>query len=247
MIKIKNFNIHEDLNFDTVCKAAALHIVSFVKNKPDAVIGFATGKTPKLLYKNIVIYAQEKKVSFKHVKTFNLDEYIGLPEDSKDSYRYYMHQHIFSHLDFNPFNIHFPNTSIDLEKAIIEYQKALDTHQIDIQILGIGKNGHIGFNEPGTSFEETTHLSILHPMTLKDNESEIKHTDFQPKKALTMGIKDIMKSKLLIVLANGSHKSEPIHRMIHGPITSDFPASILQKHPHVYVYLDKQASEKIAT
>jgi len=244
MIKIKNFKIYIDNSYQTVCRAAAMRIVSHVKTTPSTVIGFATGNSPKQLYKYIIEYSKLMNVSFQQVRTFNLDEYVDIPQDSTDSYRTYMNEHLFNHLDFSSELIHFPETNRSIDQAILEYQSLLNLYPIDIQVLGIGHNGHIGFNEPGTIFESKTHLSKLTPSTL--NANRIHFADKMiPTHAITMGIQEIMQAKEIILVANGKSKKKPIHQMVHGALTIDFPASILQLHPNICLYLDAEAAELI--
>ncbi|MDI6452419.1 glucosamine-6-phosphate deaminase [Peloplasma aerotolerans] len=247
MKKIGNFNIFIDKSFDSVCELAAQEILDFIKKKPNAVIGLATGNTPKGLYKSLVKKAKEQNVSFKQVTTFNLDEYVGLDEKSSDSYNVYMQKHLFQHLDFDENRIHLPSLSKDIEQNIDDYQKLLSEHKIDIQILGIGSNGHIGFNEPGTKFDSKVHLADLTESTIYDNQIYFKDTNNIPKQAITMGIDDIMKAGKILLLASGSNKRKTIKTLIDGQITESFPASILKKHPLVYIYLDHHAALDIST
>ncbi len=245
MISHKNFKLYIDKNYQTVCKAAALHIVSHVKTTPRSILGLATGDSPKELYKSMVFYSQTMNVSFSKVLTFNLDEYIGLEENSKDSYQFFMNEHLFKHLDIDLSHTHFPLVHQNIETSLRHYQTLLETHSIDIQILGIGTNGHIGFNEPGTPFNSKTHIANLTESTLKNNQKHFKDQAHLPSQAMTMGIDEIMRAKKIMLFASGKHKKKPIDDMVNGPISIDFPASILQTHPNVELYLDLDAAEDL--
>ena len=218
-------------------KLAAKEIIDLVNTNPKAVLGLATGSSPIGLYKNLILDHQTNKTNYKNVITFNLDEYYGLPINHEQSYHTFMYETLFKHLDINLNNTNFP----DLEHPE-SYTELLNKNQIDLQILGIGSNGHIAFNEPGTSFDSTTQYVLLAESTLKDNARFFDSIDDVPKKAVTMGLKDIMMAKKIILLAFGKNKSEAINLLVNGAKSEDCPATILQDHPDLTLYLDEEAA-----
>ena len=235
-------------NYHEISKKASEIVIDQIKRKPTSVLGLATGSTPLGLYEYLSKAYQEGKVSFKDVSTFNLDEYIGISHDHPQSYHYYMDQHFFSEIDIKDENTHLPENDEDcLEENIEQYNDMLKENPIDLQILGIGSNGHIGFNEPGTPFSNETFIAYLDEQTRKDNARFFDSFDEVPKEAITMGIKNIMKSKKILLLASGEEKADAIQDMIHGEVTEDLPASILQLHPDVTIIIDKQAAKKLSS
>ncbi len=216
--------------------------VQVINENPNIILGLATGTTPVPLYKNLIKAYQHNQVSFKNVKTFNLDEYIGLPQTHKESYYSFMRNQLFNHIDINLENTFIPSGTIEPSKAIKAYQSLLDNNQIDIQLLGLGSNGHIGFNEPGTSFESTTHKTTLAASTIKDNSRMFDSVEEVPTESITMGIKDIMRASKIVMIATGKNKAQAVYEMIHGKVDESLPASILQKHKDVTIYLDKDAA-----
>jgi glucosamine-6-phosphate deaminase len=222
-------------------RAAAL-IIEKVKQKPNAVLGLATGSTPKGTYKELIRDHQLNGTSYARVKTINLDEYVGLPADHPNSYHYFMRTNLFDHLDFSEGNHFIPEgLAKDLDAACQDYEERIHSNPIDLQLLGIGQNGHIGFNEPGTPFNSTTHRVQLTRSTRKANARFFDHFNEVPKEAITMGISSILQSKEIILLASGSNKAEAIYRLLKGPITEAFPASALNKHDKVTIIADREA------
>lgn len=218
-------------------------IEELLKEKKDAVLGLATGSSPIGLYKLMVKGYEDGVIDYSKVKTFNLDEYLDLPKEHKQSYYSFMHENLFKGINVLKENINIPKgDGIDHLQDCKMYEELLNKHIIDIQILGIGSNGHIGFNEPGTSFDTTTHLVKLKEKTRLDNQRFFESIDEVPTHAITMGIKSIMKSKKIILLATGKNKAEAIKNMIEGPVDENVPASILQKHDDVVVIIDEQAA-----
>lgn len=218
-----------------------------IDEKPDAVFGLATGSSPIGLYELIVKDHQMNKTSYKDVVTFNLDEYLGIPEDHSQSYHTFMHEKLFSGIDIKKENIHIPSTIGNPEENMKQYDEALSHYNLDIQLLGVGTNGHIGFNEPGTPFDSQTHIVDLSKKTREDNarffDGDIKQV---PTQAITMGIGTIMtKAKKIVLLASGEKKKDAIYGMIKGPLTESLPASILQTHPDVIVILDPAAASRL--
>lgn len=211
--------------------------------KPEAVLGLATGSTPIGLYKCMIADYKAGAVSYKNMTSINLDEYVGLPVTHPESYRSFMNRNLFDHIDIKPENTHVPDgLAEDLQKAADEYTAFAEAHPIDVQILGIGANGHIGFNEPGTPFDSHTHVVTLKEGTRRDNARFFDNDiSLVPTHAVTLGMKDIMNAKAIILLASGAGKADAVAKMIKGPVSTDCPASILQTHPNVLVVTDEAA------
>jgi len=203
-------------------------------------LGLATGSTPEDLYKEMIA----SDIDFSQMTSINLDEYVGLDGSSPQSYRYFMNKHLF---DAKPFKQTFvPNgAAADLEKEAADYEEIVDRHPIDIQILGIGHNAHIGFNEPGTHFEATTHVVDLTESTINANKIYFDKVEDVPTKAVSMGLASIMKSKEVILMAWGEGKADAIAAMVNGQQTEEVPASILQNHADVVVIVDEAAASKL--
>ena len=219
--------------------------LSALINKEKApTIGLATGSTMLPLYKIMVDEFQKDKISFKNVQTFNLDEYVGLDNSNQNSYHYFMHNELFNKTNFDKKKINLINGMCDdPNEEIKRYNMLLDKNEIDIQLLGIGANSHIAFNEPGCDFEARTNLVNLNVQTIKDNarffDDEIS---LVPKQAITMGISDIMKAKRIILIAVGKNKANAVSQLVHGQINKFCPASILRRHPNCCIYLDPEAA-----
>ncbi len=211
--------------------------------KPEAVLGLATGSTPIGLYKCMIADYKAGAVSYKNTTSINLDEYVGLPVTHPESYRSFMNRNLFDHIDIKPENTHVPDgLAEDLQKAADEYTAFAAAHPIDVQILGIGANGHIGFNEPGTPFDSHTHVVTLKEGTRRDNARFFDNDiSLVPTHAVTLGMQDIMNAKAVILLASGAGKADAVAKMIKGPVSTDCPASILQTHPNVLVVTDEAA------
>lgn len=206
-------------------------------------LGLATGSTPIGLYNCLIQQFNNKKISFKNVTTFNLDEYIGLSVENPNSYNYFMHDKLFNKVDILPENIYLPNgVAENLEKECKEYEQTIKNKGgIDLQILGLGTNGHIAFNEPGTPFHSRTRIVNLAQATIDANARFFKSLDDVPNQAISMGIKTIMESKEIIILASGDSKANAIAKLLDGIVTEDFPASVLHKHKNVTVIADEAA------
>ncbi len=229
-------------NYEEMSKKAAEIITELVKNNPKAILGLATGSSPIGTYKQMAIDCKNG-VSYKEVSTVNLDEYVGLTADHDQSYAYFMRTNLFDHLDIDQKNTNLPCGSAKDTKAECDrYNALLDTMKQDVQVLGIGSNGHIGFNEPGTPFDSVTHLVDLTESTIKDNSRMFASIDEVPRQALSMGIKNIMQAKSIIMVASGKNKAEAVRGMVKGEITPALPASVLQLHPFVTVVCDKDAA-----
>ncbi len=205
------------------------------------VLGLATGSTPETLYQEMV----KSDVDFSHCVSINLDEYIGLSSDNDQSYRYFMNSHLFNEKPFKA--TYVPNGKAeDLAAECRHYEEILANHPIDIQILGIGENAHIGFNEPGTPFDTPTQVVELTESTINANKRNFEKIEDVPTTAISMGIGSIMKSKKVILIAYGEAKAEAIANTINGEMTTDVPASVLQNHPDVTIILDDAAASKLA-
>ena len=238
IIKCKDYN--------EVSQKASEILVEQLKQKSNSVLGLATGSTPIGLYQKLIEAYEKNQISFKNVISYNLDEYIGIERNHPQSYYQYMYKNLFSKVDMKDEHIHIPNNDISrIDEQAGAYNKDLKKHTIDIQILGIGSNGHIGFNEPGTPFGNETFIVELDEQTRKDNMRFFNNIDEVPKYAITMGIKNIMRSKQIILMASGKEKANAIYKMVHGEVTEELPASILQLHPNVVVIVDQQAGSKI--
>ena len=226
---------------EKIAEKAALRYVELLSNKPKAILGLATGSTPIGLYKELVKLNKEGKISFKDATTFNLDEYVGLEPTHDQSYRYFMNENLLSHIDVPMENTNVPS-GIDIDKAASYDSEIAAAGGVDLQLLGIGNNGHIGFNEPGTPFGSTTHLVDLTESTREANARFFASIDDVPTQAVTMGIKTVMNAKSIILIALGKGKAETIKATIQGEVTPEVPASVLQLHPDVEVYLDHDAA-----
>ena len=214
-----------------------------VKNNPNAVLGLATGSTPIGLYKNMIKDHKENGTSYKNIKTVNLDEYAGLDYSSDQSYVYFMRSNLFDHIDIDLKNTNIENgKATDRQAECDRYNKLLEEMQQDIQVLGIGSNGHIAFNEPGTPFGSVTHIVDLAESTIKDNSRMFASIDEVPRQAFTMGLKNIMNAKKVLILANGANKAKAVYGLVKGEVTENLPASVLQLHPDCVVIADESAA-----
>ena len=234
-------------DYNEMSKMAARMILSQVTLKPKSVLGLATGSTPVGMYKELVKMYDNKLIDFSEVITFNLDEYYQLPRDNDQSYHYFMRDNLFNHINVKNENIHIPNgMSEDIEKECENYDNFIkEAGGIDIQVLGIGHNAHIGFNEPTISFERGTHLVDLKPSTIEANSRFFESIDNVPKKAITMGTGSIFKAKKIMLLACGESKAEAIYNTVYGKVVPEVPSSILQFHHDVVLILDKEAAGKL--
>lgn len=231
-------------NYEEASQKAADIMLEVVKNKPTANLGLATGSTPIKMYELMVKDHKENGTSYQDIKSYNLDEYYGLEKTHPQSYYYFMQKHLFSSIDIKPENIHVPSGAGDIQENCDEYNKMLAENPIDIQLLGIGSNGHIGFNEPGTDFNSKTHYVDLKESTIKDNARLFFNGDEDavPKQAISMGIQNIMDAKSVVLIACGKNKEDAVKGMIEGPVTPELPASVLQNHKDVTVIIDKAAA-----
>lgn len=236
-------------NYDEMSQKASSFILDLIQSKEKPVLGLATGSTPEGLYKYLIKAYEEGKASFQHVTTFNLDEYVGMERTDANSYYSFMQENFFKHVDISPSQTFLPNgKAVDLQAECKNYEELIaNANQVDIQVLGVGLNGHIGFNEPGTSFSSRTHVVDLDESTRQANSRFFESLDEVPTQAITMGIETIMESKMILLLVSGEQKAEALVRLLEdNAITEDFPASILREHPNVIIIADEAASSKLS-
>ncbi|MGN0853249.1 MAG: glucosamine-6-phosphate deaminase [Kiritimatiellia bacterium] len=227
-------------------KAADL-VTALVRANPKAVLGLATGSTPIGLYKAMIADCKAKKVSFRNVRSWNLDEYWGLPPTHEQSYRFFMDRNLFDSIDIVKRNTHVPNgLAKDWKKAAAAYEAAIrKAGGIDLQVLGIGSDGHIAFNEPGSSLTSRTRLVSLAPQTVKDNARFFKNAADVPRQALSMGVGSIMEARRIVLLAFGANKANAVKRMFEGGVSQFCTASALQLHADAWVFCDTAAAAKL--
>lgn len=226
---------------------AADIICSVVQSIENPVLGLATGGTPVGTYQELVARYASGGVSFAQCTTFNLDEYVGLSEEHEQSYRSFMQQHLFDHIDVPTDRTYLPcGTSQDFIQASEQYEEQIDAAGgIDLQLLGIGTDGHVAFNEPGSSLASRTRIKALTEQTRRDNARFFDSPDEVPKLAITMGIETILESEQILLLATGAGKASAVRAFIEGPVTAQVPASALQLHPRVTVLLDREAAASL--
>ena len=230
-------------NYQEMSEVAAQILIDIVKNNPNAILGLATGSSPIGTYENMAKDHRENGTSYKNVRTVNLDEYVGLTADHDQSYAYFMRTNLFDKIDIDLKNTNLPcGSAPDAQKECDRYNALLEEMKQDVQLLGLGSNGHIGFNEPNTPFESLTHLVDLTESTIKDNSRLFTSIDEVPRQALSMGIKNIMNAKSVLMVVSGKNKAEAVRGMVKGEVTPLLPASVLQLHPFVTVVCDKEAA-----
>nr|WP_274310531.1 glucosamine-6-phosphate deaminase [Solibacillus daqui] len=237
MTTVSNINWIEAADYDELSKIAAKIFKEELQKHPEMVLGLATGGTPEGFYKELVEAYKAGEISFEKAQSFNLDEYVGINAANEASYHYYMDQQLFNHVDMKTDNIHLPEGDTnDLQTAATQYDAKIEAvGGIDIQLLGIGVNGHIGFNEPGTSFDLGTNVVELTESTREANKIYFNSIEEVPTHAITMGIQTILNAKKVVLLISGTSKQEAINRLRSGVITEDFPASALHNHSNVTV------------
>lgn len=230
-------------DYDELSSIAANQIHQLINEKPNCVLGLATGSTPVGMYASLVEKYREGLINFSNVTSINLDEYCGLTPTHPQSYRYFMNQNLFDHVNIPVGNTYVPaGTEQDASVACSDYDRIINKFgPIDLQVLGIGHDGHIGFNEPADFFTPDTHCVELTPMTIDANKRFFSSYDEVPKKAYTMGIRPIMQAKTVLLLVSGKEKAHILKNALVGPITPDIPASILQLHTNLIVIADKEA------
>jgi len=235
-------------SYEELSREAARIVASVVKNNPAVTLGLATGSTMLGMYRELVRLHKEQGLDFSKVVTFNLDEYLGLAAEHPQSFHRFMREHFFDHVNANPANVHIPDGTIggDYEEYCQSYERAiLDAGGIDLQILGIGRNGHIGFNEPTSSFGSRTRLKVLTSETIEDNRKSFSAGETMPECAVTMGIGTILEAKKILLLATGATKAETVAEAIEGPISASVTASCLQLHPDATFVIDEAAGARL--
>lgn len=230
-------------DYEELSARACEIMVRAVQENPEAVLGLATGSTPLGLYRNMIRDHKENGTSYRKVKTVNLDEYAGLGKENPQSYAYFMKHNLFDGLDIDLTNTHIEDgKAANGEEECARYNALLEELPRDIQVLGIGSNGHIAFNEPGTPFGSVTHTVTLAESTIKDNSRMFERIDEVPRKAFTMGLKNIMNAKKILILANGANKARAVADLVNGEVTERVPASVLQLHPDCTLITDSAAA-----
>lgn len=229
---------------EEAAKKAAEQYALLLNQKPSAVLGFATGSTPLALYAELVRACRRKELSFQHATSFNLDEYVGLDENNPQSYRSFMNRNLFSKIDIPLENTHVPSGKTATAEQANAYEDAIRAAGgIDLQLLGIGHNGHIGFNEPGTPFGSTTHIVRLSESTRSANARFFASIGEVPTQAVSMGIQTVMNARAILLFAQGASKANILKEAVKGPVTEAVPASVLQLHPNITLYLDPEAAK----
>ncbi len=232
--------------------SASQHVAGLIADvligKPSSILGLATGSTPLQVYSELCRRHRDEGLSFAQASSFNLDEYLGLPKGHPQSYRYFMRTHLFDHVDIDIDRTHFPDVhASDRQAAAGDFERQLqESGGIDLQLLGIGTNGHIGFNEPGTAPDSLTRVVDLAPSTIGSNQRFFESADDVPRQAITMGIESILRARKIVLLATGTKKATAVAGAIQGPITSNNPASFLQSHENVHFVLDRAAASKLS-
>ena len=229
-------------DYSEQCSAAADIIEDIVRAKPDCCLGLATGSSPVGMYKELARRCAEEGLDFSRVHSVNLDEYIGLAPEHDQSYRYFMNSNLFDHINIDKANTYVAGGVGDVDAGIAEFNAVIERSDIDVQVLGVGPDGHLGFNEPGEAFELETHCVDLTAETIEANKRFFDGNEaLVPKQAYTMGIKTIMQARKVLMVANGKGKAEIIKKAFFGPVTPEVPASILQMHPDFTLVGDEEA------
>lgn len=230
-------------NYKDMSRKAANFLSAQVILKENSVLGLATGNTPEGIYEQLADWYQKGDIDFSGVSTVNLDEYVGLDGRSERSYRHFMNQHLFRHINIKEKNCHLPNgLAENIEEECARYDQLIEKlGGIDMQLLGVGENGHIGFNEPDEAFEQMTHCVRLKGNTIDVNARYFPSRDDVPKQAITMGIKAIMQARAIVLCASGARKADILHKVLYGPVTPEVPGSVLQMHPRLIVVADEEA------
>lgn len=231
-------------SYDQISAEAAQFVAGKIRQKPDFVLGLATGSTPLGLYKELIRLHKKENLDFSRVTTFNLDEYVGLPGDHPQSYRYFMNDNLFNHVNIDQARTHVPDgMAKDIAAHCRQYEEQIrKAGGVDLQVLGIGRDGHIGFNEPFSSLASRTRVKTLTEETIDDNARFFAKKEDVPRFAITMGVGTVLDAKACILLANGKSKAKVVAEAIEGPVSCRVTASALQMHPHTSFFLDKEAA-----
>ena len=226
--------------YEAMSRKAADILAAQIQLKPNCVLGLATGTTPIGAYQGLIKKYESGSLDFSEVRTYNLDEYRGLTHEDPQSYHYFMNDQLFNHVNIDPANVHVPDgANTDADAACADYDRMVaEAGYCDLQLLGIGRNGHIGFNEPADEFSKGTHCVDLTESTIEANSRLFEKEEDVPRQAYTMGTQTIMNARCILVVANGENKAQAVRDMCFGPIVPTCPASILQLHPNVFVVCD---------
>lgn len=233
--------------YDEMSKTAAKIFADTLNTKPDAVLGLATGSSPIGLYKELIRMHKDEGLDFSHVTTFNLDEYVSLRQNHEQSYHTFMNENLFKHINIPQENIYIPSGTTSNYRSFCQWyeQRIVDCGGIDVQLLGIGSDGHIAFNEPTSSLSSRTRLKTLAKPTIDDNARFFEKREDVPIYAITMGVGTILEARKLVLVANGENKADAVQKMVEGPITSMITASALQMHPSAKIFIDEPAASKL--
>jgi glucosamine-6-phosphate deaminase len=233
--------------YEDMSRAAAREVARVLNSKPNAVLGLATGSTPLGVYRELVRLHKSDGLDFSQVTSFNLDEYVGLTKDHPQSYHYFMHENLFKHINIPPQNVYIPSGTTDNYRAFCAWyeRRIVECGGIDMQLLGIGSDGHIAFNEPSSSLGSRTRIKTLAKQTIEDNARFFERIEDVPIYAITMGVGTILEAKSILLLANGDPKADAVAAAVEGPVTSMITASALQLHPDVICYLDRAAAARL--
>ncbi|QHX36401.1 glucosamine-6-phosphate deaminase [Spiroplasma sp. BIUS-1] len=219
-------------------------ILDEIKNNSKAVLGLATGSSPITTYENIIKKTKDQSIDWSEVTTFNLDEYKGLESDHEQSYRYFMNDKLFNHINIKKVNTFVPSGMIDSNEEAVKYDQLISDHNgIDLQLLGLGINGHVGFNEPGSDFEGLTSIVDLTKSTIEANSRFFEKESDVPTQAISMGLKSIMNAKKIVLIATGESKALAVKNLVEGPISKEWPCSALLNHPNVTIVIDQEAGK----
>lgn len=234
-------------SYEELSREGAREVARTLNAKPNAVLGLATGSTPLGLYRELIRMHRDEGLDFSQVTTFNLDEYVGLPSNHRQSYHWFMRDNLFQHVNIAPHNIYLPSGTTDNYEAFCAWyeNRIHECGGIDLQILGIGTDGHIGFNEPGSSLGSRTRIKTLARQTIEDNARFFERPEDVPHYAITMGVGTILEARRILLVANGEKKANTVAAAIEGPITSMCTASALQMHPDTLIILDRAAARKL--
>ena len=229
--------------YEAMSRKAADILAAQIQLKPNCVLGLATGTTPIGAYQGLIKKYESGSLDFSEVRTYNLDEYRGLTHEDPQSYHYFMNDQLFNHVNIDPANVHVPDgANTDADAACADYDRMVaEAGYCDLQLLGIGRNGHLGFNEPADEFSKGTHCVDLTESTIEANSRLFEKEEDVPRQAYTMGTQTIMNARCILVVANGENKAQAVRDMCFGPIVPTCPASILQLHPNVFVVCDDAA------
>lgn len=230
-------------NYNEASVEASKYLINLIKEKNNAILGLATGSSPIGIYNELIKANKNNEISFKNISTYNLDEYCGIQRDNEQSYYSFMNNNLFNHVDINKENVHIPFANDDsLQADCDKYNKLLNNVSIDLQVLGIGANGHIGFNEPNTSFDQETFIVDLTKETIEANARFFNSIDEVPTRAITMGIKNIVNAKQIVLIASGKSKAQAIYDLFNSKKDIKNPQTSLQDHANVIVVVDKEAA-----